>query len=70
MDEPVEITFNDRGPMKISGGNFVLRDGQGKQIDLGGKTTVFMCRCGQSSKKPYCDGAHKACGFDSVIVQP
>jgi CDGSH-type Zn-finger protein len=23
-----------------------------------------LCRCGKSTKKPYCDGAHSAAGFD------
>ena len=24
---------------------------------------VFLCRCGKSNNKPFCDGAHKSCGF-------
>lgn len=24
---------------------------------------IFLCRCGKSNKKPFCDGAHKSAGF-------
>lgn len=27
------------------------------------KSVVALCRCGQSQRKPFCDGAHKAAGF-------
>jgi len=26
---------------------------------------LFLCRCGKSAKKPYCDGSHKNAGFSS-----
>ena len=36
-------------------------------FDLAGRTTISLCRCGQSSNKPFCDGTHKECGFDSAV---
>jgi CDGSH-type Zn-finger protein len=27
------------------------------------KPVVALCRCGQSARKPFCDGTHKTCGF-------
>ena len=37
------------------------RDGR---FDTGAK--VFLCRCGGSSNKPYCDGTHRRNGFDGT----
>jgi len=29
---------------------------------------ISLCRCGESANKPFCDSAHRGCGFDSVVV--
>jgi CDGSH iron-sulfur domain-containing protein 3 len=44
------------GPLKISG-NFILKDL--KRNDESAPGEIFLCRCGKSSNKPYCDGSHK-----------
>lgn len=47
----------DYGPLKISG-NFILKDlRRDQEIRV---NEVFLCRCGRSGTKPYCDGSHKA----------
>ena len=37
---------------------------EGEQFDSG--TQYALCRCGQSSKKPFCDGTHSRVGFDGT----
>jgi CDGSH-type Zn-finger protein len=27
------------------------------------KETIFLCRCGGSAKKPFCDGSHRRVGL-------
>ncbi|MFY7788242.1 MAG: CDGSH iron-sulfur domain-containing protein [Thermoflexibacteraceae bacterium] len=53
-----KITINSNGSMKVEG-DFQLVDAQGNAYGLGGRDTVFICRCGLSKNKPFCDGAHK-----------
>lgn len=48
------------GPLKLSG-NVELVSGTGRTINRA--TEVFLCRCGESKNKPYCDSSHKAAGF-------
>lgn len=66
MDEAVSITCMPNGPLRITG-NFVVKDSQGKDFDVSGRTTISLCRCGQSQNKPFCDGSHARTGFQSVV---
>jgi CDGSH-type Zn-finger protein len=34
--------------------------------DLAGTTRVFLCRCGASTTKPFCDGQHSRIGFEAA----
>ena len=50
------------GPLKLSG-PLELVSGTGRTINR--TTEAFLCRCGASANKPYCDGSHKRIGFKS-----
>ncbi len=62
-----KITVNHNGSLRIEG-DFEIVDPEGKPFGLAGRTTIALCRCGQSSNKPFCDGTHKTCGFADTVV--
>lgn len=57
---PLQIKRIPDGPIEVSG-NFSLLAGSGRKAWSGRK--AYLCRCGQSANKPFCDGAHKDAGF-------
>ena len=59
---PLTLTLRTDGPVQCDG-PVAIFDAFGDQV-----TTVqqaWLCRCGASKNKPYCDGSHKAIGFRS-----
>ena len=58
----VEITGRPNGPYMVQGA-VSLKDGEGNEISVEGDP-IFLCRCGQSSNKPFCDGTHRDNGFE------
>lgn len=59
-DGVVDIAPLPNGPLKLKG-SLELVSGTGRTFDK--VTQAFLCRCGQSQNKPFCDGSHKAAGF-------
>jgi hypothetical protein len=62
MDEKKEhkpqatVEVIEFGPLKITG-NFIIKDlKRDTEISPG---EIFLCRCGKSGKKPFCDESHK-----------
>lgn len=58
------ITVTDDGPLMIQGPCRVV-DAEGKPWKIAGEK-AWLCRCGQSSRKPFCDGSHKEVQFRST----
>jgi CDGSH-type Zn-finger protein len=57
---PAAIGVVKDGPLWLTGGVRVERaDGE----PLERRNRVTLCRCGQSARKPLCDGSHKGAGF-------
>jgi CDGSH-type Zn-finger protein len=63
----VKITVMNNGSLRVEG-DFEIVDQEGQSFGLAGRQRVTLCRCGQSSNKPFCDGTHKTCGFQSQLI--
>lgn len=75
-DEP-RIKVNKDGPYEIKGRVPLSEQSIGVNeagesvtwLDTGeheAKDTVYLCRCGKSGNKPFCDNSHKREGFDGT----
>lgn len=60
-ESAVTIHVKDAGPLAVVGSVRVV-DAEGTELAAGDR--VFLCRCGQSRRKPTCDGSHKRVGFE------
>ena len=58
----------DNGPLKVMGGVAVIDDATGQPVPAGDGDPVFLCRCGESQNKPFCDGARKRNGFQGAVA--
>lgn len=62
----VTIRCRDNGPFLVEGAVSVVDvDGNAFPINPD-KPAIALCRCGASANRPFCDGAHKSCGFESA----
>jgi len=61
-----KITVKNNGSIRVEG-EFELFDIDGNKFDLASRPMISLCRCGQSKDKPFCDGSHRACNFQSEI---
>ena len=59
-EERVTIEPTRDGPYEVIG-EVTLKDSDGNDVREARK--LFLCRCGASETKPYCDGSHKRIGF-------
>ncbi|MCF8551560.1 MAG: CDGSH iron-sulfur domain-containing protein [Candidatus Nanopelagicales bacterium] len=62
MSDPVIITPLKDGPNEVSGAS-VVKDDAGNVVKEA--DTIYLCRCGFSANKPFCDGSHKREGWTS-----
>ncbi len=64
---PTKIVIRNNGSIRVEG-DFEMYDQNGKKFELGTRTAISLCRCGQSKDKPLCDGSHREWGFQSEVI--
>jgi CDGSH-type Zn-finger protein len=64
----VKMLFSANGSIVVGGdlSELKLTDSTGQPIDISGEKKLFLCRCGQSKTKPFCDGSHETAGFSAA----
>ena len=60
----VRIEVRANGSNRVYG-PFELVDQDGNAYTIPEGQYVALCRCGQSSNKPFCDTTHMHCGFEA-----
>ncbi len=64
----MKLTVRENGSILVeTNGSYVLRIGDQEQTLE--KARFSLCRCGHSAQKPFCDGAHKAAGFEAPACE-
>lgn len=80
-DTPRTITATQNGPYEVSSSVPLRRketvySEQGESLTwrtrerIEAENSYFLCRCGGSSNKPFCDGTHTRNGFDGTETAP
>jgi CDGSH-type Zn-finger protein len=64
MSDPT-IQVLPKGPYLVAGKVTVL-DASGNKVETSEK--FALCRCGASTNKPFCDGAHSKVGFEAAAA--
>jgi CDGSH-type Zn-finger protein len=59
------ITVSPNGPLKVDGADATLVDWNGAAYPIT-RRPFFLCRCGASTNKPFCDGTHSKMGFKAA----
>jgi CDGSH-type Zn-finger protein len=57
----VRIKALKNGPYEVKGSVELIDSADGSKT--GPEDPIYLCRCGHSANKPFCDGSHKKAGF-------
>jgi CDGSH-type Zn-finger protein len=60
----VTIRLRKNGPYVVDGEDVKVIDWNGVEYPAG-RLPIALCRCGASTRKPFCDGTHSKIGFQA-----
>lgn len=74
MTEPkIKLTVARNGPLRVQGARELIESGElqvvwsdGTPVEPANLNAFSICRCGASTSKPFCDGAHSKIGFEKA----
>ena len=63
-EETTTIKALETGPFSVTG-KVIVTDADGNQYESK-RETIYLCRCGGSQNKPFCDATHSKVGFQAA----
>jgi CDGSH-type Zn-finger protein len=60
------IRLRKSGPYIVESDDLRIVDWNGAEYSVGERRPIALCRCGASTKKPFCDGTHSRIGFEAA----
>jgi CDGSH-type Zn-finger protein len=61
----ITIRLRKNGPYVIDGEDVRVIDWNGAEYPIS-RLPIALCRCGASTRKPFCDGTHSKIGFEAA----
>ena len=67
-ESKVKMTIARKGPLRIADpdGLIEIEWNDGEAVSPPNPKMFSLCRCGASTKKPFCDGSHTKTGFEAA----
>ena len=65
VNDMVTIRLRKNGPYVVEGDDVRVVDWEGREYVVE-RRPAALCRCGASTKKPFCDGTHSRIGFQAA----
>lgn len=60
----VTVRLRKNGPYVIDSDDVTVVDWEGRPYTID-RRPIALCRCGASTRKPFCDGTHSRIGFEA-----